>query len=181
MKCIQTDFEEVLLFTPDVFEDERGYAFESFNWQDFHEINLESFVLDLESKSSRGVFRGFHYQVPPFDQNKLVRVVHGSVQDIVIDIRKSSPTFGKHIVVHLDDKNKQQLFIPKGFAHGFIALEDETVMLYRLDNYYSASHYTGINAKDSALELELEIPLSELIISEKDKSLPYLSEAKVFE
>jgi dTDP-4-dehydrorhamnose 3,5-epimerase len=178
MPYIKTDFEGLWVFEPRVFEDERGYFFESFNLKTLkEETGLEmNFVQDNESKSSGGVLRGMHFQINPMAQAKLVRVVKGSVQDVVVDIRKKSPTYGKHFSIVLSEQNKKQLLIPRGFAHGFLTLEDDVIFCYKCDNYYSKTHDAGILWNDPALNIQWMMPSDNLILSEKDVNLPLLSE-----
>ena len=138
MKVIKTNISDVVILEPRVFGDERGYFFESFSQREFNEQVAEvTFVQDNESKSSYGVVRGLHYQLPPYTQAKLVRVVEGEVLDVVVDLRKNSATFGKHVAVVLSGENKRQFFIPKGFAHGFAVLSPQAVFQYKCDNYYA--------------------------------------------
>jgi dTDP-4-dehydrorhamnose 3,5-epimerase len=178
MPYIKTDFEGLWVFEPRVFEDERGYFFESFNLKTLkEETGLEiDFVQDNESKSSGGVLRGMHFQINPMAQAKLVRVVKGSVQDVVVDIREKSPTYGNHFSIVLSEQNKKQLLIPRGFAHGFLTLEDDVIFCYKCDNYYSKTHDAGILWNDPALNIQWMMPSDNLILSEKDVNLPLLSE-----
>lgn len=172
MKIIETQFEGLLILEPKVFKDERGYFLESFNYKEFREkVGDINFVQDNESMSSYGVIRGFHFQLPPHDQAKLVRCVKGSVLDIAIDLRKSSPTFGKSISVELSEDNKRQLFIPRGFAHGFAVISPTAIFQYKCDNYYCPESEGGISLFDKDLKIEWPFDLSEAIISEKDRRL----------
>lgn len=166
------------LLTPNVFEDERGYFLESFNEKSFSKETgvFINFVQDNQSKSNKGVLRGLHFQQGDFAQSKLVRVVKGRVLDICIDIRKNSPTFGKHISIILDDVKHQQLFIPKGFAHGFLVLEDNTIFSYKCDNFYYKDKEAGILFNDPDLNINWNYSLDKLIISEKDLKLPLLKD-----
>lgn len=172
-------FEEIYLkgcyiITPKLFEDERGYFFESFNEHKFKKdtgIDVR-FVQDNESKSSKGVLRGLHYQKNEFSQAKLVRVIKGKVLDVCVDLRQGSSTFGQHFSIILDDKNYKQLFIPRGFAHGFVTLEADTIFSYKCDNYYNKASESGIIFNDKTLDIDWSLPLTELIISSKDKNLP---------
>ena len=169
----------VILIEPTLYGDNRGYFLETHR-QDLLEEALGykvNFVQDNESKSSKGVLRGLHYQIPPYSQAKLVRVIEGSVLDIVVDIRKSSPTFGKHVAIVLTAENKHQIFIPQGFAHGFIVLSDSATFSYKVDNYYSPEHEQGIVFDDKNLAINWRIPLKDIELSNKDKSLPSLSDA----
>jgi dTDP-4-dehydrorhamnose 3,5-epimerase len=161
------DIEGPLLIAPKVFEDERGYFFESFHIEKYASAGIPlNFVQDNESKSSKGVLRGLHFQNPPFDQGKLVRVVKGKVLDVAVDIRKNSPTYGKHISVELSDENKLQLWIPPGFAHGFLSLCDETIFIYKCTNVYNKESEDGIlwNDEDLKINWGIENP----IVSDKD-------------
>lgn len=169
MKLIETKIKGVVLLEPEVFGDSRGYFFESFSQQIFEELVGEvKFVQDNESKSSYGVVRGLHYQLPPFTQAKLVRVVRGCVLDVAVDLRKGSETFGQHVVVELSEKNKQQFFIPRGFAHGFAVLSEEAVFQYKCDNYYAPGHEGGMRFDDPVLGIDWKIPRENMILSEKD-------------
>lgn len=173
MPFIETGFAGLKIFEPRVFADSRGYFFESFNKQVFQEAGIDvEFVQDNESRSQRGVLRGLHYQLNPMSQAKLVRVVEGEVLDIVLDIRKGSPTFGKVFSVALSAENKKQLFIPRGFAHGFSVLSENAIFQYKCDNYYSKESEGGINVYDPTLNIDWGISADEAIISDKDKVLP---------
>jgi len=158
---------------PSVFEDERGYFLESFNLACFQEnIGFVEFVQDNESKSSKGVLRGLHYQKPPFNQAKLVRCIEGRVLDVAVDIRKGSPTYGKHVAIELSGENKKQVFVPKGFAHGFSVLSESAVITYKVDNRYAPKYDAGIRFDDEALQIDWGLPQEEVQLSEKDKNLP---------
>lgn len=175
MKFTETELPGVFVIEPKVFKDERGYFFESFNEKEFEEnIGKINFVQDNESKSSFGVLRGLHYQLPPFTQSKLVRVIKGKILDVAVNIKKNSPTFGKYVMVELSENNKKQLFIPKGFAHGFIVLSDYVIFNYKVDNYYSKEHDRGVKFNDSEIGIEWPIRQKEILLSEKDKSQPLL-------
>lgn len=177
MNYIQTKISGVITIEPKVFGDDRGYFFESFNKQSFEEnIGKIDFVQDNESKSVRGVLRGLHFQAPPFAQSKLVRCVFGEVLDVAVDIRKNSPTYGEHVAVLLSEKNKRQLFIPRGFAHGFVVLSESAVFQYKVDNVYSPEHDGGILWNDSALNIDWMIKDSDVLLSAKDKVQPLLSQ-----
>ena len=179
MKFTVQSISGVILIEPTLYGDNRGYFIETHR-QDLLEEALGykvNFVQDNDSKSSKGVLRGLHYQIPPYSQAKLVRVIEGSVLDIVVDIRKSSPTFGKHVAIVLTAENKHQIFIPSGFAHGFIVLSDSAIFSYKVDNYYSPEHERGIAFDDKNLALNWRIPLKDIELSNKDKSLPSLSDA----
>ncbi len=170
MNIIKTDIEGVVIIEPKVFGDSRGYFFESYSQRDFNSLVGEvNFVQDNESKSCYGVIRGLHFQKPPFEQSKLVRVVKGKVLDVAVDIREGSPTFGKHVAVELSEENHRQLFIPKGFAHGFSVLSEEAVFQYKCDNFYAPEYEGAIAWDDPALGIDWRIPVDKVIISEKDK------------
>ena len=166
MKIIETAIEDVVIIEPRLFKDERGYFFESFSQREFEEkIRKISFVQDNESKSSYGVLRGLHFQKPPYAQSKLVRVIKGAVLDVAVDIRKGSPTFGKHVAVELTEENHLQLFIPRGFAHGFSVLSQEVIFQYKCDNFYAPQSEGALAWDDS----DWRIPTNQIILSEKDK------------
>ena len=178
MKFIRTDIKDVIICEPTVHKDERGYFIETFRadqLQDFlgYKIN---FCQDNESKSSKGVLRGLHYQVPPFAQTKLVRVIQGKILDVAVDIRVGSPTFAKHISVELSSENARQLLVPRGFAHAFVVLEDDTVVAYKVDNYYSAECERGISFCDEALAIDWILNQDELKLSDKDTKQVKLDE-----
>ena len=176
MNFIPQSISDVLLIEPTVHSDDRGYFIETFR-QDLLEDAIGykvNFVQDNESKSTKGVLRGLHYQLKPYSQAKLVRVIDGSVLDISVDIRKSSPTFGQHVSNVLTAQSKHQLFIPRGFAHGFVVLTDTAIFSYKVDNYYSKKHESGIFFDDDQLNIDWRIPNSMLKISEKDRQLPLL-------
>ena len=177
MKIESTGFEGLIVIKPTVFEDERGYFMESFNEKRFREeCNLDvKFVQDNESKSTYGVLRGLHFQKPPMAQAKLVRVFSGKVLDVAVDIRPNSPTFGKHIAVELSGRNKKQLFIPRGFAHGFVVLSKTAVFAYKCDNFYSPEHDSGIYHADPELNIDWRVPLGNRLISEKDQKAVLIS------
>lgn len=178
MPFIETGFSGLKVFEPKVFADSRGYFFESFNRQTFLQAGIDvDFVQDNESKSVRGVLRGLHYQLNPMAQAKLVRVVQGEVLDVVLDIRKNSPTYGRVYSVILSEENKKQLFIPRGFAHGFAVLSETCIFQYKCDNYYSKEHEGGISYSDPELNIDWRIPIPEAIVSEKDKTLPLFKDA----
>ena len=177
MNFIRTEIPDVVIIEPQVHGDDRGYFVETFRADKLeaflgYKIN---FCQDNESKSSKGVLRGLHYQLPPFAQTKLVRVIQGSVLDVAVDIRKGSPTFGKHVAVELTAENKKQLLVPRGFAHAFVVLEDDTIFAYKVDNYYSPECDRGILFNDDALSIEWNIPHTELNLSDKDTKQPKLA------
>ena len=174
---IKTEIPEVFVIEPKVFNDERGYFYESFSQKEFEEnIGKINFVQDNESKSSKGVLRGLHFQMPPFAQSKLVKVIKGKVLDVAVDIRKNSPTFGKYVAIELNDDNKHQLFIPRGFAHGFVVLSDSAIFSYRVDNYYSPKHERGLAFDDKGLGVDWLVPVEQLNLAEKDKNNPTLAQ-----
>ena len=176
MNIITTEIEGLLILEPKVFGDERGYFFESFSQREFEEKVCKTvFVQDNESKSGYGVLRGLHFQKPPFEQAKLVRVVKGKVLDVAVDIREDSPTFGKHVSVELSEENKRQMFVPRGFAHGFAVLSEEAIFQYKCDNYYMPQAEGGILWNDPVLNIDWKIPMEDVILSEKDKKLLVLS------
>lgn len=178
MNFIRTDIPDVIIIEPKVHGDERGYFVETFRADKLEEfLGFKiNFSQDNESKSSRGVLRGLHYQLHPAAQTKLVRVIRGKVLDVAVDIRKDSPTFGQHVAVELSSENKKQLFVPRGFAHGFVVLEDNTVFAYKVDNYYSPENDRGIAYNDKALNIDWQVPDYELNLSEKDKIQPLLKD-----
>ncbi len=184
MNFIRTEIPDVIIIEPKIHGDERGYFIETFRADKLEEFlgYKINFCQDNESKSSKGVLRGLHYQLHPSAQTKLVRVIQGSVLDIAVDIRKGSPTFGKHIAVELNTKNKKQVLVPRGFAHGFVVLEDDTIFAYKVDNYYSPENDRGIAFDDVDLNIDWILQHSELNLSDKDTKQPKLSEAKdIFE
>ena len=178
MNFIRTTIEDVIICEPKIHGDERGYFVETFRADKLEEFlgYKIGFCQDNESKSSRGVLRGLHYQLAPSAQTKLVRVIKGRVLDVTVDIRKGSPTFGKHVAVELSGKNKRQLLVPRGFAHGFIVLEDDTTFAYKVDNYYNPQNDRGISFDDVDLGIDWQIPHYELNLSAKDKIQPKLNE-----
>ena len=179
MNAIQTEIPGVILLEPKVFGDERGYFFESWNRDAYQAVGIDcNFIQDNESKSRFGVLRGLHYQAPPYTQAKLVRVISGAVLDVAVDIRDGSPTYGKHVAVELSGENKRQLFIPRGFAHGFAVLSEEVVFAYKCDNRYMPSHERGIAFNDPALGIDWRIKPERWILSPKDTTLPRLSETE---
>jgi dTDP-4-dehydrorhamnose 3,5-epimerase len=178
MEFIKQKIPEVILIKPTVHGDNRGYFIETFR-QDLFEGFVDykvNFIQDNESKSAKGVLRGLHYQLPPYTQAKLVRVIEGRVLDVAVDIRKSSPTFGQHVSVELTGENKHQLFVPHGFAHGFVVLSDSATFAYKVDNYYAPNHDRGIAFDDVRLNIDWELTMQELQLSDKDKTHPDLSD-----
>ena len=175
MEIIKTPLEGLLIIKPDVFEDERGYFFESFNYEKFLKIGLDlKFVQDNESKSKKGVLRGLHFQAPPFAQGKLVRVMRGSVLDVAVDIRKASPTYGKWESIVLSGQNKWMYWIPAGFAHGFATLEDDTIFFYKCTNGYNKASEGSILWNDGDLSINWDV--ADPVISEKDRVSPRFRE-----
>lgn len=178
MKVIETEIEGVVILEPQIFGDERGYFFESFSLKRFEEeVSKTVFVQDNESKSKYGVLRGLHYQLLPYTQAKLVRVVKGTVLDVAVDIRKGSPTFGKYVAAELSEENKRQFFLPKGLAHGFAVLSEEAIFQYKCDEYYAPGHEGAIRFDDPDLGIDWRLPLKDIILSEKDKKHPRLRDA----
>ena len=177
MEVIETGIEGVMILEPRIFKDARGYFFESFSSREFQEkVCQTTFVQDNESFSSYGVVRGLHFQKPPFTQAKLVRVIKGAVLDVAIDLRKNSPTYGKHVAIELTGENHRQLFIPRGFAHGFAVLSDEVLFQYKCDNYYAPQSEGGILWNDPSLQIDWRIPTDKVILSEKDTKHPLLKD-----
>jgi len=174
MEAEETYLEGCFIITPKVLSDDRGYFFESFNIARFKSLTGVSvdFVQDNQSRSSKGVLRGLHFQTGEYKQAKLVRTIKGSVLDVCVDLRKESKTYRQHFSIVLDDKKQQQLFIPRGFAHGFVALENNTIINYKCDNYYNRSAESGIIYNDKTLNIDWKLDNSELILSDKDKELP---------
>ena len=182
MNFKKTAIEGVYIIEPRVFNDTRGYFFEAWKKEEFEKnIGPIEFVQDNESKSSYGVLRGLHYQKGAASQSKLVRVIKGKVLDVAVDIRKSSPTFGQHVMVELSDENKRQFFIPRGFAHGFLVLSDEAVFTYKVDNPYAPQAEAGICWNDPAIGIDWPIDPKDVLTSEKDMNQPLLKDAEVFE
>ena len=173
MNVISTNIDGVVIIEPRVFEDARGYFFESFSQREFNEkVKPLDFVQDNESKSSFGVIRGLHFQRPPYAQSKLVRCVRGAVLDVAVDIRKESPTYGQHVAVELTEDNHRQIFIPKGFAHGFAVLSDIAVFQYKCDEFYHPESEGGISLLDSELGIDWKISTDKAILSPKDTKHP---------
>lgn len=176
MEVIKTEIDGVVIIEPRIFKDARGYFFESFSQKEFDEkVGHVEFVQDNESMSSYGVMRGLHFQRPPFTQAKLVRCVRGKVLDVAVDIRKGSPTYGKHVAVELTEDNHRQFFIPKGFAHGFAVLSETAVFQYKCDEFYHPEADGGISILDGSLGIDWCIPTERAILSEKDTKHPLLS------
>lgn len=182
MNVIKTSIPEVLIVEPSVYYDKRGHFMESFSKRVFEEkVFKTAFVQDNESKSGYGVLRGLHYQLPPFAQSKLVRVVSGRVLDVAVDIRKGSPTFGRYVSAELTESNKLMMFIPRGFAHGFAVLSEECVFQYKCDNYYSPSHEASVRWDDPILNIDWRLPAGEIVLSEKDRHHPSIENARLFD
>ena len=178
MEYQKTNIEGVYILKPRVFDDARGYFFEAWKQQDFQEhVGPVDFIQDNESKSSRGVLRGLHYQTGQWAQAKLVRVIKGRVLDVAVDIRRSSPTFGRHVAVELSDDNKLQFFIPRGFAHGFLVLSDEAVFTYKVDNVYAPQAEAGIRWDDPDLAIDWPLDGLQVLTSEKDLRQPLFKDA----
>ena len=177
MEVIKTEIEGVYIIEPKVFKDARGYFFESFSQRDFEaKVGKVNFVQDNESMSSYGVMRGLHFQKPPFTQSKLVRCVKGAVLDVAVDIRKGSPTYGKHVAVELTEDNHRQFFIPHGFAHGFAVLSETAIFQYKCDNFYAPQADGGISILDQSLGIDWRIPTDKAILSDKDTKHPLLKD-----
>ena len=180
MGFLKTDIEGLMIYDPRVFADERGYFMESYNRQFFEsnsEINCE-FVQDNESYSSYGTLRGLHYQAGEFCQAKLVRVIQGRVLDVAVDLREGSKTYGHHVSVELNEENKRQFFVPRGFAHGFVVLSEKALFSYKCDNYYSKPSEGGIRYDDPTLNIDWGVDKKDIILSEKDALLPKFGEHK---
>lgn len=176
MNIIETDIEGVVVIEPRVFGDDRGYFFESYNARDFAQVADVTFVQDNESRSCRGVIRGLHFQKPPYAQAKLVRVVQGCVLDVAVDIRRGSPTYGRHVACELSADNHRQFFIPKGFAHGFAVLSEVAVFQYKCDDFYHPEAEGALAWDDPTLRIDWQIPAAEVILSEKDKHHPWFKD-----
>lgn len=182
MKFIEQKIKGVWIIEPSVFSDDRGYFMESFRQIEFEKnVDKTVFIQDNESKSSRGVLRGLHYQTGEYAQAKLVRVIEGRVLDVAVDIRKSSPTFGQYVAVELTAENKKQLFVPRGFAHGFVVLSNTAIFTYKVDNVYAPNHEASIIWSDPTIGIDWGIAEEELILSGKDKTGKLLKEAILFE
>ncbi len=179
MEFIKTDIDGVVIIRPRMIEDNRGYFLEAFLEKEFCEkVREVKFVQENESLSKRNVVRGLHFQKGPYSQSKLIRVVKGRVLDVAVDIRKGSPTFGKHVVVELSEDNHLQFFIPRGFAHGFAVLSDEAIFQYKCDNYYAPGHEGAIAWDDPDLNIDWQIPVNDIILSAKDQNNPQLKDSK---
>ena len=177
MEAVRTEIDGVYIIEPRIFKDSRGYFFESFSERDFFsKVGEIHFVQDNESRSSYGVLRGLHFQKPPYSQSKLVRVISGAVLDVVVDIRKGSPTFGRYVAVELSGDNHRQLFVPRGFAHGFSVLTDDVVFQYKCDNFYAPDSEGAIAWDDPDLAIDWRIPADRVILSDKDRCHPRLKD-----
>ena len=177
MNLIKTTLDGLVVLKPTIFKDNRGYFMESYNQKNINKlVGNVNFVQDNESESSRGVLRGLHFQKPPYSQAKLVRCLKGSVLDVVLDLRKDSKTYGIFETISLTEENKKQLFIPKGFAHGFIVLSKSAIFSYKVDNYYNSDSESGVLWSDLDLNIDWKINKNEIIVSKKDKSLPTFNE-----
>ena len=182
MEYKETEIKGVFILEPRVFNDARGYFMETWKQAEFEEyIGKVQFIQDNESKSSYGVLRGLHYQKGDASQAKLVRVIKGRVLDVAVDIRRSSPTFGKHVMVELSEDNKRQFYIPRGFAHGFLVLSDEAIFIYKVDNFYAPQQDAGIRWNDPELGIEWPIDPKDVQTSEKDLRQPLLKDAELFD
>lgn len=177
MNMIDTPIAGLWVFEPTVYYDERGYFFESYNRRVWADAGIDTnFVQTNQARSTWGVLRGLHYQVEPMAQAKLVRVVEGEVLDVVVDLRDGSPTYGQWYSVRLSTENKRQLYVPRGFAHGYVVLSETAEFVYKCDNYYSKAHEGGIRFDDPTLRIDWQFDLSGVIVSEKDRALPFLGE-----
>lgn len=182
MNVIDTEISEVKIIEPKVFGDSRGYFFESWSDKRYKEAGIDcNWLQDNESCSRYGVLRGLHYQAAPYTQAKLVRVIKGAVLDVAVDIRKGSPSLGKHVAVELTEENKRQLFVPRGFAHGFVVLSDDVIFAYKCDNLYAPTHERGLAFNDPALGIDWKVNLKEFLLSEKDTKNPLLKDAELFD
>ncbi|HWJ91834.1 MAG TPA: dTDP-4-dehydrorhamnose 3,5-epimerase [Flavisolibacter sp.] len=179
MPFLQTEIADLMIFEPKVFEDSRGYFFEAYNQETFRQQGIEmKFVQDNQSKSSYGVIRGLHYQLAPFAQTKLIRVIEGRILDVALDIRKGSPTFGHHFSLELSAENRKQLWVPEGFAHGFSVLSETATVLYKCNRFYHKESEAGILHNDPALGINWRIEKGKEIISEKDARLPHFANCR---
>ncbi|RXQ91466.1 dTDP-4-dehydrorhamnose 3,5-epimerase [Ancylomarina salipaludis] len=177
MQFIKTNIPDVFIIEPKIFGDDRGYFFESFNQKEFEEhIGKINFIQDNESKSSKGVLRGLHFQRPPYTQSKLLRCIEGEVLDVAVDLRQDSPTYKQHLSVVLSGDNKKQVFIPKGFAHGFLVLSETATIAYKVDQYYAPDYDSGIAWNDIEINIDWGVSPEDVQLSEKDKNLKALVE-----
>jgi dTDP-4-dehydrorhamnose 3,5-epimerase len=179
MRFIKTKIKDLIMLEPEIFGDSRGYFIESYNRKKFEDIvGKVLFVQDNESKSTKGVLRGLHFQKPPFDQAKLVRCISGKVLDVAVDLRNRSKTYGQHIAIELSSENKRQLFVPRGFAHGFLVLSESAIFAYKVDNIYAPDYDSGIRWNDPLLNILWGVDKSEILVSKKDSKLPFFSDFK---
>jgi len=179
MNVIQTKIPGLLIIEPRVFKDDRGYFYETYQKERYHNAGIDAgFKQDNEAFSTYGVVRGLHYQLAPFSQSKLVRVILGKVLDVAVDLRKGSPTFGQWVSTELSEENKKQFFIPQGFAHGYSVLSETAIFAYKCDNYYNPTSERGINPNDPDLAIDWKIPIEKQLISTKDRALPRLNNAE---
>ena len=173
MQIIKTDFPNLLVIEPKVFKDDRGYFYESYNHREFSDNGINNlFIQDNQAKSSYGVIRGLHYQLAPYAQSKLLRVVEGAILDVVVDLRKGSPTYGRYFSIELTSDNFLQIFVPKGFAHGYSVLSETCIVQYKCDDYYNPQFEAGVNIFDPKLNIDWKVPTDKAIISNKDKVWP---------
>ena len=180
IEIISTEIPNLVIIQPAIYEDDRGYFFEPYSEKHYiKKIGKINFVQDSEAKSKQNVVRGLHFQLPPFDQTKLVRCIDGKILDIVVDIRKGSPTYGQHFKTILSSENKKQLLIPKGFAHGYLVLSKQAIFFYKVDNFYSKKYDYGILYNDPFLGIDWEIPEEKIIVSKRDKKLKTLKETNI--
>lgn len=182
MQIIETEIPDLLIIEPQVWKDDRGYFYETYQADRYNKSGIDcAFIQDNEAFSIRGALRGLHYQLPPFAQAKLVRVISGAVQDVAVDIRPASPTFGRHVSVILSAENKRQFFVPAGFAHGYLTLSETACFVYKCDQYYAREFEAGIRYDDPELDIDWQLPASDLTISPKDQQMPSLALHKKFE
>lgn len=181
MPFIDTNIPDLKVFEPKVWRDDRGYFYEAYNKQAFEAAGIpNNFVQDNQALSTYGVLRGLHYQLPPYTQAKLVRAVQGEILDVVVDIREDSPTYGKSFSIRLSAANKKQLFVPRGFAHGYVVLSDTAIFAYKCDNFYKKSHDAGMLFSDPKLAIDWQIDIDKVILSEKDKLQPKFGEHRLY-
>ena len=180
MKFIKTEIRDVVILEPTVYKDDRGYFFESYNKEQFNEhVGNVNFIQDNQSKSVKGVLRGLHFQRPPFTQAKLVRCLEGTIVDVAVDVRKGSPTYGQHVSVELSAENKKQLFVPRGFAHGFSVISETATVMYKIDNKFAPKYDQGILYNDTDLAVDWKLKPEEVILSDKDKELKTFKESDI--
>lgn len=180
MKFIKTEIPDVVILEPTVYKDDRGYFFESYNKEQFDKhVGEVNFIQDNQSKSVKGVLRGLHFQRPPFTQAKLVRCLEGTIVDVAVDVRKGSPTYGQHVSVELSGENKKQLFVPRGFAHGFSVISKTATVMYKIDNEFAPKYDQGILYNDRDLAVDWKLKPEEVILSDKDKELKTFKESDI--